>query len=391
MQECVVVQVNGVWKRYPGSGLPAVRDLSLAVRAGELVSIVGPSGCGKTTTLRLIAGLERPDRGTIVIDGRCVADDRRFVPPEQRGVGLVFQDYALFPHLTVEENITFGIRKWNRAARAERVQELLELTSLAPLRTKYPHQLSGGQQQRVAIARALAPRPIVLLLDEPFANLDAELRQRMRDELRQLLREVGVTVILVTHDREEALVLADRVAVMLDGTIVQVDTPERIYLEPRTRDVARLVGEANFVPVRLDGTLGQSDLGAFAIDSALPTDGCIELLVRPRDVVLEPHPEGLAVVVDRRFTGAEILYRVVLACGITVETSQPPSVELPVGTRVAVRCNRARLAAFAGNERIGLAALLEEHQRARTSIEVLEQANGRHRESVSSASVAADR
>lgn len=357
--DTAAIRLAGVWKWYPSSPRPAVRDLWLEVRRGELLAILGPSGCGKTTTLRLIAGLERPDTGAIEIAGRLVAGGDRFVPPEDRGVGLVFQDYALFPHLTVEENIAFGLHRVSRQERRERVTELLRLTGLESFRQRYPHQLSGGQQQRVAIARALALRPTVLLLDEPFANLDAELRHRMREELRRLLRELEVTVLLVTHDRDEALSLADRVAVMLDGTIVQVDTPERVYHEPKTRDVARLLGQASFVPARVLGTIGRSDLGAFALEGEQPVGETVELLIRPRDVVLEPHPEGLGVVVDRRFVGAETVYRVLLRCGITVETSQPPSVDLAVGERVEVRCNRARLAAFAGSERIGLAALLE--------------------------------
>ncbi|MCX7623506.1 MAG: ABC transporter ATP-binding protein [Thermomicrobium sp.] len=360
--ESVAVRLSGVSKRYPGSPRPAVHDLTLEVRSRELLAVLGHSGCGKTTTLRLIAGLERPDAGTIEVGGRVVASPTRFVPPEARGVGLVFQDYALFPHLTVEENIAFGLRTWSRTERARRVEELLTLTGLTAYRARYPHQLSGGQQQRVAIARALAPRPTVLLLDEPFANLDAELRQRMREELRRLLHDAGVTVVLVTHDRDEALSLADRVAVMLEGTVVQVDTPERVYHEPKTRDVARLLGQASFVPARVWGGVGRSDLGSFALAGAQATADQVELLLRPRDVVLEPHPEGLGVVVDRRFVGAETVYRVLLRCGITVETSQPPSVDLAVGERVEVRCNRARLAAFAGSERVGLAELLERHQ-----------------------------
>ncbi len=359
------VRLAGVWKWYSGQQRPAVRDVWLEVRVGELLAILGPSGCGKTTTLRLIAGLERPDAGSIEIAGALVAGSDRFIPPEGRGTGLVFQDYALFPHLTVEENIAFGLFRLSRAERRQRVEELLRLTGLEPYRDRYPHQLSGGQQQRVAIARALAPRPSVLLLDEPFANLDAELRQRMREELRRLLRELGVTVVLVTHDRDEALSLADRVAVMLEGAILQVDTPERVYHEPKTREVARLLGQANFVPARVVGAVGRSDLGLFALEEGRNTAvEQVELLIRPRDVVLEPHSDGLGVVVDRRFVGAEVVYRVLLRCGITLETSQPPSVELAIGDRVEVRCNRARLAAFAGSERIGLAALLERVQRS---------------------------
>ncbi len=354
------IRLHRVTKRYGRSERPAVREISLEIHDGELLVILGPSGCGKTTTLRLIAGLERPDEGNIEIAGRVVADHWRSVPPEARNVGMVFQDYALFPHLTVEENIGFGLRKWSKRERQARVQELLELTGLTTFRQRYPHQLSGGQQQRVAIARALAPRPAVLLLDEPFANLDATLRLRLREELRRLLRELGTTVVLVTHDRDEALSLADRVAVMLEGRILQVDTPERIYHEPRTREVARLVGQATFVPARVIGRLGRSDLGPFALEGEGSAPEQVELLIRPRDVVLEPHPGGLGVVVERRFVGAETIYRVLLRCGITVETSQPPSVELAVGERVEVRCNRARLAAFAGSERVGLAALLEQ-------------------------------
>lgn len=359
MSGAPLVRLAGVWKWYADGARPAVRDLWLEVTRHELLAILGPSGCGKTTTLRLIAGLERPDEGVIEIGGCIVADGHRFLPPEERGVGLVFQDYALFPHLTVEENIAFGLWRLSRGERKRRVDELLSLLWLEEYRSRYPHQLSGGQQQRVAIARALAPYPAVLLLDEPFANLDAELRHRMREELRRLLREVGVTVVLVTHDRDEALALADRVAVMLDGTIVQVDSPERVYHEPRTREIAKLLGQANFVPARIWGSVGRSDLGAFALDGVSTVPKEIELLIRPRDVILEPHPQGIAVVVDRRFVGAETIYRVRLRCGITVETSQPPSVDLAIGERVEVRCNRGRLAAFVGSDRIGLAELLD--------------------------------
>ncbi len=376
------VELRGVWKRYATKARWAVQDVTLEIRAGELLVILGPSGSGKTTTLRLIAGLERPDAGTIAIAGRIVADAQRFVPPEERGVGLVFQDYALFPHLTVEENVAFGLRRLPRAERRERVAMLLRLLGLEGLAERYPHELSGGQQQRVAIARALAPQPSVLLLDEPFANLDAGLRAVMREELRRLLREFDVTVVLVTHDRDEALALADRVAVMLEGTVVQVDTPERIYHEPRTRAVAQLVGQANFVPGRVIGRIGESDLGTFTLEGVPQPAEQVDLLVRPRDVVLEPHQQGLGVVVDRRFCGAEVLYRVLLPCGITLETSQPPSVDVGIGERVIVRASRGHLLAFAGVERVGRVALLGGAGDAALAASTTTEANG-HRESPS--------
>ncbi len=376
------VELRGVWKRYATKARWAVQDVTLEIRAGELLVILGPSGSGKTTTLRLIAGLERPDAGTIAIAGRIVADAQRFVPPEERGVGLVFQDYALFPHLTVEENVAFGLRRLPRAERRERVAMLLRLLGLEGLAERYPHELSGGQQQRVAIARALAPQPSVLLLDEPFANLDAGLRAVMREELRRLLREFDVTVVLVTHDRDEALALADRVAVMLEGTVVQVDTPERIYHEPRTRAVAQLVGQANFVPGRVIGRIGESDLGTFTLEGVPQPAEQVDLLVRPRDVVLEPHQQGLGVVVDRRFCGAEVLYRVLLPCGITLETSQPPSVDVGIGERVIVRASRGHLLAFAGVERVGRVALLGGAGDAAPAASTTTEANG-HRESPS--------
>lgn len=326
-------------------------DLELV--PGTITALLGPSGCGKTTTLRLIAGFETPDSGAIAIAGVVVADGARMLAPEKRGVGMVFQDYALFPHLDVEGNISFGLRGVSRRERAARLDELLELTGLTEFRARYPHQLSGGQQQRVAIARALAPRPHVLLLDEPFSNLDTEMRYQMRSEVRELLKATGTTAILVTHDQQEAMTVADRVAVMLDGVIAQIDEPETLYHFPATRAVANFVGQGTFVPARVAGAVADSDLGRFSIEQRA-TQEQVELLVRPRDVTLEVDPKGIAVVVSRTFRGSETTYVVQLPCGVQLQSDQPSYVAIAPGARVRVRCNRARLGAYDAVSRIGM-------------------------------------
>ncbi|MBC8075555.1 MAG: ABC transporter ATP-binding protein, partial [Chloroflexales bacterium] len=237
------VVCRGVHKQY--GAVRAVVDVDLTLASGQLLALLGPSGCGKTTLLRLLAGFEPPDTGTISIGGRQVAGPNGLVPPEQRRVGMVFQDYALFPHLSLKENIAYGLPRSN--GRDARVAELLALVGLESLGTRSPHQLSGGQQQRAALARALAPGPAVMLLDEPFSNLDASLRRTVRSEVRRILQAAGATVLFVTHDQEEALSLADQVAVMLEGRILQVGRPATIYERPTTREVAAFVGAANFL------------------------------------------------------------------------------------------------------------------------------------------------
>ena len=235
--------VHGLCKTYPRNERPAVDSLSLEVAEGEILALVGESGSGKTTFLRMIAGLERPDDGTIVISGHTHCGRGCYTPPERRGTPLVFQDYALFPHLTVAENIGFGLRRLRRRERDERVAELLRLIDLEELGARYPHELSGGQQQRVALARALALQPPLVLLDEPFSNLDRALKQRLREQVARLLRETGTTAILVVHDYEDAIAVGDRIAVLRDGQIVQIGTPAEIREAPIDEYVAGLVGE----------------------------------------------------------------------------------------------------------------------------------------------------
>jgi iron(III) transport system ATP-binding protein len=341
--ECGAVCIHGVSKRF--GSVQAVADAQLCVERGELVALLGPSGCGKTTLLRLIAGFEQPDAGEIRLGDRLVAGPRTWLPPERRHVGLVFQDYALFPHLTVAENIGFGIP---RQGRGERVAELLSIARLEGVGRRYPHELSGGQQQRVAVARALAPEPAVVLLDEPWSNIDALLRGSMREELSQILRAAGATVLLVTHDREEAFSLADRVALMSDGTIEQAGTPEDIYRQPTTRWSATFSGPGNFVPGRLDGGLVETLLGRFpAANAAVPGD--VDVLIRPELLELELDPQGPAEIVGREFRGHDIVYRVRLN-GSTLVAQRPSTEAVPLGARVRIKPYRAPVPVFAGDD-----------------------------------------
>lgn len=298
--ELPVIEMRGVSKRF-GKHTLAVNDVSLSVQQGRLVALLGPSGCGKSTTLRLVAGLEFPDQGEIWLAGKRVAGDGAWLPPEVRRVGMVFQDYALFPHLTIGDNIAFPLTNMPARRRHQRVGELLELVGLAGLAQRYPHQISGGQQQRVALARAMAADPAVVLLDEPFSNLDTALRTTTREEVRTILAAAGATTMLVTHDQEEAFSLADTVAVMLDGILIQVGTPQDIYLRPATRAVASFVGAATFLPGEAYGDTVVCALGTLPL--ARPAHGDVNVLLRPESVVIQPDIVGNACVREVRFLG----------------------------------------------------------------------------------------
>lgn len=290
----------------------AVDGVSLQIAPGQLLALLGPSGCGKTTVLRLLSGFEEPDAGEVWVASRDVTR----LPAEQRRVGMVFQEYALFPHLSVAQNIAFGLPKGPHAI--ERVNEALSLVGLSGLHERMPHELSGGQQQRVALARALAPKPDLILLDEPFSNLDAALRSRVRQDVRQILRQANATALFVTHDQEEALSLADEVAVMLDGRLIQVGSPERLYQRPATRAVATFLGDANFLPGQATGHQVICELGTLPIVES--AQGEVEIMFRPEDLLIELDDAGTACIVERDYFGHDQLLRVRLPSGLLLKS-----------------------------------------------------------------------
>ncbi len=341
-----LLALQHVTKRYAPDRPAAVDGLTLTVEQGEILALLGPSGCGKTTTLRLIAGFEVPDAGRVVIRGETMAGPERWVPPEERGVGIVFQDYALFPHLTVARNVGFGLGHFGRSARQERIRQILELVGLENFADRYPHELSGGQQQRVAVARALAPAPALILLDEPFSNLDADLRAQMRDEVERILRTTGTSAIFVTHDQEEAFTLADRVGVLNQGRLEQLDSPERIYHHPATPFVAEFVGAADFLPglVTIGGIV--TELGVFANTEGRDIGEKVKVMLRPDDITFVPRPDGQGVIIRRYFRGSENLYCIRLPSGHRVHSSQASSSVYPNGTRVMPEAHLIHVVTF---------------------------------------------
>jgi iron(III) transport system ATP-binding protein len=335
-----------------------VDGLSLSVEQGEIACLLGASGCGKTTVLRCIAGFEPVSAGSIQIGGVKVSSENTHVPPEQREVGMVFQDYALFPHLSVAQNVAFGLRKRSltSAQSQKRVAELLERVGLAREADKYPHQLSGGQQQRVALIRAIAPEPKLLLLDEPFSNLDVELRERLSLEVRHLLKDAGITAVLVTHDQNEAFAVADMVAVIREGRIEQWDTPYNLYHRPVTRYVADFVGDGVFLKGEVAGpNTVKIELGP--IHSNLPL-GCAatcmecgkgchqDVLVRPDDIVHDDASPIQAKVLARAFRGADYLYTLGLPSGQKVLSLVPSHHDHAVGESIGIRLDVDHVVTF---------------------------------------------
>lgn len=329
---------------------PAIKDISFSIREGEILCLLGPSGCGKTTVLRAIAGFEPVRSGQIILSDRLVSSSTETVPTEERRVGMVFQEYALFPHLRVADNIAFGLHHLSRAERTCRVQEMLRLTGLEGLERRYPHELSGGQQQRVALSRALVQNPVLLLLDEPFSNLDPDMASRMRQDLHSLLRRTKTTTILVTHDHEEAFAMADRIAVLNRGEIEQLEAPELIYHLPATRFVADFVGQADFVTGEIRQGLVHTELGEFpnTIDGAEGSH--VMVMIRPDDIHLVPNKSANSRIVARQFRGSENLYTVQLPSGQLVHSSESSTSVYHEGTAVELRVSATHTVLFPAEE-----------------------------------------
>ncbi len=328
----LAIRARDVDKRF--DDVAALDGFHLDVHEGHVMTLLGPSGSGKTTALRLVAGFDRPDSGSIEVGGVTVANDTTFVPPEKRRVGMVFQDYALFPHLSVARNVAYGVGK---KARPRRVAETLELVGLAGKEHRLPHELSGGEQQRVALARALAPEPGVILLDEPFSNLDAALRSRVRAEVADILRTAGTTAVFVTHDQEEALSMSDFVAVMHEGKVVQAARPSDLYHDPIDEWVGGFLGDADFVTgTARSGTVATS-VGVFPTD----LEGAVRVMIRPESVSLTPDAGGSAVVRRRQFFGHDQLVTVSLAEGLLLRARLGPTPYLEPGDPVTVSVEKA--------------------------------------------------
>ncbi|WP_447861960.1 ABC transporter ATP-binding protein [Nitrospira calida] len=336
LPEQTVLELRKVSCAYQ-AGHPAISDISFSAREGEILCLLGPSGCGKTTVLRVIAGFEPVSAGEVWLSGRLVSAVRLTVPAEQRRVGMVFQEYALFPHLCVADNIAFGLRRLMRDRRRAQVQAMLEMTGLIGLERRYPHELSGGQQQRAALARALAQKPVILLLDEPFSNLDPDMTGKMRQDLHDLLRQTRTTTILVTHDHDEAFAMADRIAVLNQGRLEQVDTPEAIYHTPATPFVADFVGQADFIPGVVQNGVVRTEIGEFPNQVGYENGVKVVVMIRPDDVHIMPVKDSPVRILSRQFRGSENLYAIGLPSGQTIHSSEASTHVYPVGTPVELR------------------------------------------------------
>lgn len=328
-----------------------IEHLSFSLETGEIGCLLGASGCGKTTALRAIAGFEPVRKGVIAIGRREISRADYTVPPQERRVGMVFQDYALFPHLTAAQNIAFGLRHLDRTARRKRVAAMLDLVSLNHAADQHPHELSGGQQQRVAVARALAPDPALLLMDEPFSNLDVELRERLSLEVRSILKEAGTTALIVTHDQNEAFALADQIGLMRNGRIEQWDTPYNLYHRPASRYAAKFVGQGVLVP----GHVTEPDcihipLGCLPPRTALPLNIDVDVLLRPDDVVHDAESPLHARVVAKSFRGASILYTLSLDDGTRLLSLVPSHHNHAIGELIGIRLDTEHVIAFPKDE-----------------------------------------
>ena len=341
------LEVNEISVAYGDTRI--VKDVSFVLAAGTIGCLLGPSGCGKTTLLRAIAGFEPVSQGEVRLHGRLVSEPSYTVPPERRRIGMVFQDFALFPHLSVANNVGFGLRGQPKAVRRERIDELLELVGLRDAARQFPHELSGGMQQRVALARAMAPRPEILLLDEPFSSMDAELREQLAREVRDVLKREGVTAILVTHDQLEAFAMADIIGVLGHGQVHQWGTGFSLYHEPADRFVADFIGQGVLLPATVhDEIRVKTELGRIAGEHphGLETGSAAEVLIRPDDMLYDESSPRKAVVVERAFRGAEFLYTLRLASGTEVLCLVPSHYRHAIGDEIGVRLQADHLVVF---------------------------------------------
>ena len=349
------LEVSQLEVRYPGRAQAAVQGVTLNLNAGDIGVLIGPSGCGKTTLLRAVAGLEPVTGGEIRLTKSVVSSATLSVPPELRRIGMVFQDYALFPHLTVGRNVAFGIHQLPRAEQAARVAEVLKLVGLEGNEHRYPHELSGGQQQRVALARALAPRPQLMLLDEPFSNLDVDLRERLAHEVRGILKAAGATALFVTHDQFEAFAIGDVIGVMNEGHLHQWDDAYTLYHRPATRFVADFIGHGVFAPATLvqrgNNVVAQTPLGDLTdldecpLPSSYPAGEC-DVLLRADDIVHDDHAPVQAQIVRKSFRGSEFLYTLRLASGHTVLAHVPSHHDHALGEWIGIRAQVDHVVTF---------------------------------------------
>ncbi|MBV1787115.1 ABC transporter ATP-binding protein [Marinobacterium sp. D7] len=322
-------------------GHQVLHSVSFSIEEGEIACLLGPSGCGKTTVLRAIAGFIEPQAGEIRLEGEVISSAASVVPPERRGMGMVFQDYALFPHLSIADNIAFGLKGRSRAEKQALVAEVLALVELPDLGSRYPHELSGGQQQRVALARALAPRPRLLLMDEPFSNLDADLRRQLSAEMRRILKRQKIAAIMVTHDQQEAFTISDRLGVLSRGRVQQWGTPEELFYTPATPEVAAFVGKGTMISgVALGPDRLRCELGELEFAEPFARDGIdnvpLKLFLRPADIQLAQDGGAPAEVLSCEFQGSQTLYRLKLQTGLELEAVESGMHRYPIGERLGV-------------------------------------------------------
>lgn len=341
------LHIQGLDIHYPGATQASVQSIGFELGTGEIACLLGPSGCGKTTLLRAIAGFITPSAGEIYLGDKLASKSNWALSPEKRQVGVVFQDYALFPHLSVRDNVAFGLNKAAETEKRRRTDELLELVGLTQLADRFPHELSGGQQQRVALARSLAPRPTLILLDEPFSNLDVELKERLTYEVRNILKAEKMSAILVTHDQNEAFSMADRIGVMHEGRLQQWGSPYTLYHEPNSRMVADFIGQGVFLPGKRHEQGVEIELGVIHCPSSeQPTEANFDVLIRPDDILHDDASPLLAKVVRKSFRGADFLYTLALESGDTIMAIVPSHHNHAIGEPIGIKLEMDHVITF---------------------------------------------